>query len=101
MPWAYNYKYANAGSWWKYDYPHAVSLIGKGDGTVVCALAASNAPGVEGTVTATALAGSQVRAPRWIEFRCSDIGAGHPGEGTIRVITSKYGGGINWGVTNN
>jgi len=95
--WAYNYKYGNASRWWGYDWPHALVLVGEGNGKVTCSLAA-NVPEVQGAREVDALAGSNTLKPRWIEFRCSDVGAGHPGEGTIRVVTQKYGGGILWGI---
>ena len=95
---AWNYKYANAGPWWKLTHPHSLVLIGKSDGSVTCSLYAPDAPEVAGTVVVSALSGSNYRQPRWIEFRCSDVGEGHPGAGAIRVITQKYGGGILWGV---
>ncbi|MHB0935088.1 MAG: type II secretion system protein [Armatimonadota bacterium] len=95
---AFNYKYANASRWWGYDWQHAVALIGQGDGKVTCSLVAPNAPEVQADREVDVLPGSDVRKPRWIEFRVSDVGAGHPGEGTIRVITQKYGGGILWGI---
>jgi len=96
--WAYDYKYANSTRWWGYDFPHSMTLIGQGSGQLTCALFAPNSPGVEGTVQVPALPGSDILKPRWIEFRCSDVGAGHPGEGTLRIVTSKYGGGILWGI---
>lgn len=95
---AFNYRYANAGRWWRYDWPHTVTLVGQGNGKVVCALAAANSPEVMGALEVDALPGSDILKPRWIEFRCSDVGAGHPGEGSIRVVTQKYGGGILWGI---
>jgi len=96
---AWNYKYANASAWWKHDFLHSALFIGKGDGHITCGLACPSAPEVGGTVTADALPGADVQNPRWIEFRVSDVGEGHPGEGTVRVLTQKYGGGILWGIS--
>lgn len=94
---AWNYKYANSKDWWELDWPHALTIIGKGDGSITGSIYAANTP-VAGMTTAQTGDGN-IKEPRWIELRCSDVCPGHPGEGSIRVTTQRYGGGILWGTT--
>jgi len=93
---AWNYKYGNAGDWWAPTYMHSMTMICSGNGSVTCSIGAgSNAPGVSGVATIGAGPGDMLN-PRWVEFRVSSARSGQPGEGTIRVYTAPYGGGLKW-----
>lgn len=75
---------------------HSMTMICMGNGQLTCAVGAgSNAPDVKGVGTATAA--NDFRNPRYLEVRVSNVKAGNPGEGTIRILTAPYGGGLNWG----